>query len=148
MRYVIRNTDGIIELDGGFRDREHAEQYLHDYDFGPDARIVVVEDVEPLKWAAVRTWNRTHTKATVTVTDGGDLTFTVGGKRAERAAAAIVTAWRGKMPGVYGLRADLAAAVTEAERLRTRTTMRLRGGHEIPVTPADDAFDEPVTEAD
>jgi len=77
MRYVIRNTDGIIELDGGFRDREHAEQYLHDYDFGPDARIVVVEDVPECRDAT--TANPVDVRDVVSVEDG--------------ASGFVVTAW-------------------------------------------------------
>lgn len=63
----------------------------------------------------------------------------IGGKRAERAQAVILAAWRGRDLGVYGARSDADAAVTEAHRIATATTQRHRG-HVLACTPADRAL--------
>lgn len=101
---------------------------------------------------AVRTWNRTHTKATVTVTLPDGQVVSLGGKRAERAQAALIMedydydysttpptpivtgAWRAD-----GLRADYAKAQGEAAKWRSDRPERYRGiggtyttGHIIP----------------
>lgn len=84
-------------------------------------------------------------KATVVVSIDG-VEHRLGGKRAERAAAAIVTKWASKeAPGVYGLRSDLAAAQAEARRLAGATTMR-HAGHTFERTPAELALAVPVTD--
>lgn len=73
-----------------------------------------------------------------------------GGKRAERAQAALVVSYKDAEPrGIWGLRADLAAAQTEARRLVTATTMRTGryGQVSIPITTAKFAEAVPVTEA-
>lgn len=80
---------------------------------------------------AVRTWNRPRTKATVTVTLPDGAVKVLGGKRAERAEAAIImesldyngTPLRWK---VYGLRADYDKAEVEAEKWRTDRPERYR----------------------
>lgn len=72
-------------------------------------------------------------RAIVTVYLDGDELDQLGGNRAARAAAALVTAWpRDDRPGVWGLRADELAAQQEAHRLETRTSMTTRGRHGRP----------------
>lgn len=73
----------------------------------------------------------------VVMMDGAELDR-LGGKRAERAQAAIVSLWPARThgltgetitptPGVSGLRADFAKAEQEAHRMVTNTHMRTRG---------------------
>lgn len=70
--------------------------------------------------------------------DEGQVIETAGGARAARAAAAVVSCWRGRI-GVE-LRADVAAAEGLAA-LHLKDTMTLRGrgmrNQEIPCTPAE-----------
>lgn len=96
---------------------------------------------------AIRTWNRSGSKATVAVTCPDGFTVTAGGDRANRAAAAVIVrradGWK-----LHGLRADLSAAETEATRLRTATSTRAGRKHlALPITPAEDAMAVPVTDA-
>lgn len=96
---------------------------------------------------AVRTYK--GAKATVTVYDGaGAVLDWAGGKRAERAQAALITRWADQSgPGIYGLRADLSAAHTEAHRLVNNTTMKTRGGSVIPLNCPAWAIAVPVVDA-
>lgn len=75
--------------------------------------------------------------------------FEMGGARAGRAQAVIVTCWRDQTPGGYGLRADLAKAEGEARGLK-RTEMKTRSRYTrqtaiIPLNPARYAVAVPVT---
>lgn len=100
---------------------------------------------------AVRTWKTTRTgKTTASIEvrvpeapSGGAVAAArvsiVGGKRAERAAAVIMATWDDDVAGVYGLRADAAAAAQEAHRLATQTELKTRGAV-VPVTPAREAY--------
>jgi hypothetical protein len=94
---------------------------------------------------AVRSWNRTGTKATITITYPDGSTRTAGGTRAARAQAVVLACWNDDALGLYGVRGDLHAAQVEAHRLATRTTMR-HAGHTFDVSPAREAVAVPVTE--
>lgn len=103
---------------------------------------------------AVRTWSGSaaNPKAKVTVYLNGEMLDELGGKRAERAGAALVSKWgHRERCGVWGLRKDLDAARTEAHRLATMTEMRTRGkygrpGSVIPLNHAEWARAVPVVE--
>ncbi|HEX7276276.1 MAG TPA: hypothetical protein VF244_02785 [Acidimicrobiales bacterium] len=70
----------------------------------------------------------------------------LGGQRAARAQAAIVTCWTEKEgPGVYGLRANLHDAQVEAHRLATRTHFK-HGRTLYPTNRPEWAVAVPVTE--
>lgn len=82
--------------------------------------------------------------------DGVELAV-LGGNRALRAQAVIVTQWPHKALGASGLRQDLHAAEVEAHRLVTATSMRTRGrygvpGSSIPLNRPDFAAAVPVTD--
>jgi hypothetical protein len=94
---------------------------------------------------AYRKWNHTGTKALVTVIFDDGSSEVLGGKRAERASAAIVCAYHGGHARVLGLRADLTAAQSEAHRLVNTTTRRHQGAT-ISRTPADYAVAVVITE--
>jgi 3-hydroxyisobutyrate dehydrogenase-like beta-hydroxyacid dehydrogenase len=93
-------------------------------------------------FTAVRTWNRPHTKATVTLYKDGVELEAAGGKRAERANAVIVilqnpqslNRFVRESDGIYGLRADLHAADVEAARL-TKGGPRKTRGYTMEFTP-------------
>lgn len=77
----------------------------------------------------------------------------IGGKRAERAEAVLVSQWPTERdpsvleaPGAWGCRADLKAAQAEANRLATQTSMRTRGGSIIPLRHAAWAIAVPVVD--
>ena len=101
--------------------------------------------------SATRTWHGRKAVVTVRIEHGLNRTLVtnLGGKRAERAAAAIVwlhpNSQSPETPKVVGLRADLDAAVVEARRLETATTMRQQG-YVHQVTPATWAVAVPVVE--
>lgn len=77
-------------------------------------------------FTAVRT--RKGTKATITVTGPDFGPVTLGGTRAERAEAAIVTCEAHlPAPKVTGLRGDLTTARSDAHRLATQTSMKRQG---------------------
>ena len=88
-------------------------------------------------------------KTIVTVTVNGE-TKRLGGARAARAEAVVVSAWtRPDGTGFrmeWNCRADAAAAQTEAHRLETMTEMRERGIR-IPCTPAAWSIAVPVVNA-
>jgi len=84
---------------------------------------------------AVRTWNSTRTKATVTVTLPDGRVKSLGGTRAARAEAALVYERRDTGQwDVLGLRGDAGAAQVEAYRISSATTMR-HGGALLEITP-------------
>lgn len=92
---------------------------------------------------AVRT--TVNGKATLTVTHAGH-TWTIGGKRAERAQVVLV----GKHPDYHdpeciGARMDPAAAQGEAARMAGATGRRTKFGH-VPVTPWEWVIPVPVTD--
>lgn len=81
-----------------------------------------------VKGTFTATRTRKGHKATVTVTGPGFGPIPLGGARADRAEAAIVTCEAHlPAPKVHGLRGDLATAQTEARRLATQTSMKRQG---------------------
>lgn len=98
---------------------------------------------------AIRTWNKTRTKATITVTFDDGRIETAGGNRAARAEAVILYGHKADdLPGLLGCRQDLAAAVKEAHRLTTATVRKDRWGYEYPLNPAHYAEAIPVVDAE
>jgi hypothetical protein len=111
-------------------------------------------------YTAVRTWNRPHTKATVTLFENGVEIDRAGGARAGRAQAVIVTQWRVrrynaeggielgdlKPAGIYGLRGDAHAAQVEAVRLGEARNVKSGRHGNYTTTPADLAIAVIITE--
>lgn len=96
---------------------------------------------------------RRHGKTLKVVVElDGQVIDELGGKRAERAEAALVTRWpQHDRAGVAGLRQDLDAARKEAARLETAATMTTRPrfggrGATIPVNRPDWARAVPVVD--
>ena len=81
-----------------------------------------------------------------------DFTKTVGGARAVRATAIVVSKWPRRTRVNVACRADSAAAEKEASRLVTATEIHMRSrfgpGPTVPVEPAEWAIVIPVTEAE
>src|SRR4051812_21255518 len=100
---------------------------------------------EPTTYTAHRCYR--GKRAIVTLEKDGWPIGTAGGARAARAQAVIVAQWPNSHPepSIYGLRGDLHAAVVEAERLRTNTTMKTHGAV-ISITPAAVAIAVPVVD--
>jgi hypothetical protein len=99
-----------------------------------------------MKASAVRTWNKAHTTAKILVTFPNGRQLQVGGNRAARAEAVILTQFTEDKPvKFYGARADLAKAVAEAHGLMTITSRRTQG-YRYAVTPYYDAEAIVVTE--
>lgn len=96
--------------------------------------------------SAVRTWNKAHTTAKILVTFPNGRQLQVGGNRAARAEAVILSQFKEDSQVKFsGARADLAKAVAEAHGMMTRTTRR-HGGYRFDVTPYYDAEAIVVTE--
>lgn len=112
-------------------------------------------------YTAVRTWNRSHKQATVTVYDAeGNEVCRAGGNRAARAQAVIIGKFKAEAPpddgkvhgrwddlGLYGVRGSLHAAQVEVEKLLRGGTRRTQG-YVYQVSPWHFALAVPVTEAD
>jgi hypothetical protein len=93
---------------------------------------------------AIRHWKGDRATITVTMPDGREMH--AGGKRAHRAQAVILARWSaGDETTLYGCRGNLADAQSEAQRLRSATTRRIRGV-DYPITPWLEAYVVQVTE--